>query len=166
VARFAGAGDVEKVNRTVYQAFLTAAVLSIGILAPIGYLLAPMLLNVVNAAPEVAAEALPYLRITFVFSWGLLLFFMLGGALRSAGDARTPMRLGIVLTVANLVLNIILIPGLGPVPAFGTTGAAMGTVIATCSVGLYALVSLRRGTWVVGFPKGESLRPDWQIIRS
>ncbi|MGH7463529.1 MAG: MATE family efflux transporter, partial [Longimicrobiales bacterium] len=101
VARFAGAGDHEKVNRTVYQAFLTAIVLSLGVLAPIGYVLAPSLLSVVNATPEVIAEALPYLRIMFVFSWGMLIFFMLGGALRSAGDARTPLRLGIVATVAN-----------------------------------------------------------------
>jgi putative MATE family efflux protein len=166
VSRFAGAGEDEKVNRTVYQAFLTAIILSIGVLAPIGYVLAPSLLSVVNAAPEVAAEALPYLRIMFVFSWGLLIFFMLGGALRSAGDAQTPLRLGIVATVANLVLNVILIRGFGPIPAFGTTGAAMGTVIAMCGVGFYALFALRRGKWVVGFPKGASLRPDWPIIRS
>jgi putative MATE family efflux protein len=166
VARFAGAGDVEKVNRTVYQAFLTAAALSIGILAPLGYVLSPTLLTVVNAAPEVAAEALPYLRITFVFSWGMLMFFMLGGALRSAGDARTPLRIGIWVTVANLILNIILIRGLGPIPAFGTTGAAMGTVMATGGAGIYALFALRSGRWVVGFPKNASPRPDWQIIRA
>ncbi|HEX6135463.1 MAG TPA: MATE family efflux transporter [Longimicrobiales bacterium] len=166
VARFAGAGDDEKVNRTVYQAFLTAALLAVGVLAPIGYFVAPALLNVVNAAPAVAAEALPYLRITFVFSWGLLVFFMLGGALRSAGDARTPLRLGIVVTVANLILNVVLIRGLGPIPAFGTTGAAMGTAIATCGVAIYALIALSRGYWVVGFPKHASLRPDWTVIRS
>jgi putative MATE family efflux protein len=166
VARFAGAGDVEKVNRTVYQAFLTAAVLSLGILAPLGYVLSPALLTVVNAAPEVAAEALPYLRITFVFSWGMLMFFMLGGALRSAGDARTPLRIGIWVTVANLILNVILIRGLGPIPAFGTTGAAMGTVTATGGAGIFALYALRSGRWVVGFPKNARPRPDWPIIKA
>jgi Na+-driven multidrug efflux pump len=94
VARFVGAGDRDRVDRTVYQAFLTALALSLGILAPLGYVLSPSLLGVVNATPEVQAEALPYLRIMFVFSTGMLLFFMLGGALRSAGDARTPLRLG------------------------------------------------------------------------
>jgi putative MATE family efflux protein len=166
VARFAGAGDEEKVNRTVYQAFITALVMSLGILAPIGYVLAPSLLNLVNAAPAVQAEALPYLRIMFVFSWGMLLFFMLGGALRSAGDARTPLRLGVVTTVLNLVLNVILIRGLGPIPAFGTAGAAMGTVAASTTVGIYALFALRSGRWVVSFPRGMSLRPDWGIIRA
>ncbi|MEX2609236.1 MAG: MATE family efflux transporter [Gemmatimonadota bacterium] len=166
VARFAGAGEEDKVDRTVYQAFLTAAGMSLGILAPLGYFLAPSLLNVVNAAPIVQAEALGYLRIMFVFSFGMLLFFMLGGALRSAGDARTPLRLGLVVTVLNLVLNVILIRGLGPIPAFGTAGAAMGTVLATGGVGIWALGRLWRGGWVVSFPRHHGLAPDWTIIRS
>ena len=45
VARFAGAGDPDKVNRVVYQAFLTSIVLSLGVLAPIGYVAAPWLLR-------------------------------------------------------------------------------------------------------------------------
>src|SRR5207237_4836934 len=48
VARFAGAGDAEKVNRTVYQAFLAAIGLSVGVLAPVGYLLAPYLLDIAH----------------------------------------------------------------------------------------------------------------------
>ena len=45
VARFAGADDTEKVNRAVYQAIITSAVLAVGILAPIGYFLSPALLG-------------------------------------------------------------------------------------------------------------------------
>src|SRR5215213_971828 len=152
VARFAGAGDEERVDRTVYQAFLTAMGLSLFILAPIGYVFAPTLLDFVNAAPDVKAEALPFLRIMFVFSSGMMVFFMLGGALRSAGDARTPMVLGIAMTLLNLVLNVVLIRGLGPIPAYGTAGSAMGTTIASNLVALYALVKLWRGGWVVSFP--------------
>ncbi|HEX7118286.1 MAG TPA: MATE family efflux transporter [Longimicrobiales bacterium] len=166
VARFAGAGDEEKVNRTVYQAFITSLAMSLGVLAPVGYFVTPSLLELVNAAPEVQAEALPYLRIMFLCSFGMLLFFMLGGALRSAGDARTPLRYGVVVTALNITLNVILIPGLGPLPALGTAGAAIGTVTATGSASIYALVALRRGRWVVAFPRGMSLRPDWAVIRS
>jgi putative MATE family efflux protein len=165
VARFAGADDSEAVNRTVYQAFITSVSLVILVLAPIGYLVTPTLLELVNAAPEVQAEALPYLRIMFVFSYGMLIFFMLGGALRSAGDAQTPLRLGIALTVLNVGLNVILIRGLGPIPAFGTTGAALGTVIAGAVVSIYSLVRLFSGKWVVSFHRGMRLRPDWEIIK-
>ena len=165
VARFAGAGDEAKVNRTVYQAFLTAIFMSFGILAPVGYFAAPYLLDLVNTAPEVKAEALPFLRIMYAFSGGMLIFFMLGGALRSAGDARTPMILGIVMTVLNVVLNIVLIRGLGPIPSFGTTGSAMGTCIAAGSVSLYSLWKLWKGGWVVSFPRGGSYAPDWSVIK-
>jgi putative MATE family efflux protein len=102
----------------------------------------------------------------FLFSAGMMVFFMLGGALRSAGDAQTPLRLGFVATVGNIVLNVILIRGLGPIPAYGTAGAAWGTVISSGAVGLYALAKLRGGGWVVGFPRGGRLGPDWAIIRA
>ena len=165
VARFAGANDHDKVNRTVYQAFLTAVVMSLLILAPIGYVTAPALLALVNAAPEVQSEALPYLRIMFVFSIGMLIFFMMSGALRSAGDARTPLRLGAVMTALNVVLNVILIGGLGPIPAFGTTGAAMGTAIATGATALVFLWLLFSDRLVVHFSRRMSFAPDWGIIR-
>jgi putative MATE family efflux protein len=166
VARFAGAGDEDKVNRTIYQAFLTAVVMSLGIMAPIGYFASPWLLDLVNAAPAVKTEALPFLRIMFVFSSGMLVFYMLSGALRSAGDARTPMILGIALTVLNLVLNVVLIAGLGPIPAFGTAGSAMGTVIASGLVAVYSLWKLWSGGWVVSFPRHHGFGPDWGIIKA
>jgi putative MATE family efflux protein len=166
VARFAGAGDHDKADRTVYQAFLTSTALSFGVLAPLGYFLAPTLLGIVHAAPAVRVEAIAFLRIMFVFSFGMLAFFMLGGALRAAGDARTPLRYGIALTVLNIILNVILIRGLGPIPAFGTAGAAMGTSIAGGLLSLVALHRLITRKWVVGFPRGGSWAPDWGIIRS
>jgi putative MATE family efflux protein len=165
VARFAGANDQDKVDRTVYQAFLTAFALAVFILAPIGYFSAPSLLEMVNATPEVRAEALPYLRTMFLFSIGMLMFFMLGGALRSAGDARTPLYLGVAMTVLNITLNVILIRGAGPIPAFGTQGAALGTVIASTSVSAVALWLILAGRLVIHFPSHASLKPDWQIIR-
>ncbi|MES2304556.1 MAG: MATE family efflux transporter [Gemmatimonadota bacterium] len=165
VARFAGANDHLNADRTVYQAFLTAILLSLGVLAPLGYFLSPVLLNFVNAAPGVQALALPYLRIMFVYSMGMLLFYMLGGALRSAGDARTPMILGISMTIGNIILNIILIQGWGPIPAYGVKGSAMGTAIASGLVGAYGIWKLYHGGWVVSFPKGMGYRPDWAIIR-
>ena len=166
VARFAGAGEEDKVDRVVYQAFLTAVGISLLIMAPIGWFASPWLLDFVNAAPQVEAEALPFLRIMFLCSIGMMVFFMLGGALRSAGDARTPMILGIALTVLNLVFNIIFIRGLGPVPALGTKGAAVGTCVASGILMFYALYKLWSGTWVVKFPRGQGYSPDWGIIRS
>ena len=162
VARFAGAGDEDKVNRTVYQAFLTAIGISLLIMAPVGYFLSPSLLDLVNAAPEVKAEALPFLRIMFLFSSGMLVFYMLGGALRSAGDARTPMILGARDDGAEHRAQRRAHPRAGPDPAFGTAGAAMGTVIAS---GLVCGVRARRSSGAAaGSCRSRAARaygPDW-----
>jgi putative MATE family efflux protein len=165
VARFAGAGEHDKVNRVVYQAILMALIMAFGVLAPIGYVLSPSLLELVNASAPVKALALPYLRTMFVYSIGMLMFFLLGGAFRAAGDAKTPLMLGVVLTALNLVLNIILIPGLGPVPPLGTLGAALGTVIAGGVVGLIGLAMLFSDRCVISFSRNMRWTVDWDIVR-
>ncbi|MBX3243398.1 MAG: MATE family efflux transporter [Acidobacteria bacterium] len=165
VARFVGAGDVEKVNRTVYQAFLVTMILAV-VIGPIGYFTTPYLLDFVSSDAGVKAEALPFLRVSFVFAIGLMLFFMASGALRAAGDAKTPMMLGIAMTILNLILNIVFIRGLGPIPGFGTTGAAIGTSIATGIVGIYSVYKMWSGDWVISFPRGGRWAPDSSVIRS
>ncbi len=159
VARFAGANDPEKVNRTVYQAFLTAAGCSV-LLAAVGYFASPSLLSLVNAAPDVRAEALPFLRAMFLGMFGMMMFFMLSGAFRAAGDPQTPLRLGVTMTVLTIAFNIVLIP------AFGTVGAAFGTISSSTLVGLYGLWRLTRPDSVIHFERGMSKRPDFTIIRS
>ena len=129
-------------------------------LAPVGYLAAPSLLALINAAPEVQVEAVPYIRIMFVSSIGMLLFFMFSGALRAAGDAKTPMRLGMLMTVLNILLNILLIP------PFGTRGAAIGTAIASLGVAGIFIWLLFSNRLVIHFSRSMSFRPDWDIIRS
>jgi Na+-driven multidrug efflux pump len=88
VARFAGANEPAKVNRVVYQSLVVALGLSL-LMAGVGYAEALPLLDVVHAAPEVKREALPFLRAMFLGIFGMMMFFMLSGALRAAGDART-----------------------------------------------------------------------------
>jgi putative MATE family efflux protein len=165
VARYVGAGDVDRVNKTVQQALLTALAMFI-VMAPIGYFAAPLLLDFANVSPSVRAYALPFLRINFTFSIGMMLFFMLTSALRAAGDARTPMRLGVTMTILNVVLNLLLIPGVGPIPALGTTGSALGTVIASSTVSAFALYQLLKGRLVIKLSRHMDWRPDWVIIRS
>src|SRR5690606_23318795 len=84
--------DHDRVNHVVYQAFLATMLLSLVVLAPLGWFAAPWLLDLVRAAPEVKDQALLYLRISFLGCVGMMTFFLLGGALRAAGDAKTPLR--------------------------------------------------------------------------
>jgi putative MATE family efflux protein len=159
VARFAGANQPEKVNRVVYQAFLTALALSV-LLAAIGYAASPWLLDVVNAAPEVQAEALPFLRAMLVGIFGMTMFFMLSGAFRAAGDPHTPLRLGVAMTVLTVIFNVLLIPPLG------TIGAAFGTIASSTIVACYGTWRLFAPGSVIHFHAGIDKRPDFTIIRS
>jgi hypothetical protein len=159
VARFAGANDPHKVNRVVYQAFLTAAGLSV-ILGTIGWFLSPSLLDLINAAPAVKAEALPFLRTMLAGILGMMMFFMLSGAFRSAGDSRTPLRLGILMTALTVVFNVLLIP------RFGTIGAAFGTVASSTIVSAFGVFRMTRPDSVIHFEPGMSTAPDFAIIRS
>ena len=164
VSRFTGANEPDKVNRAVYQAFLTALVLGIGILAPIGYFISPKLLDLVHASPEVRAAALPYLRTMFVCSIGQLLYFMIAGALRAAGDARTGLRIGMWIIGLNIALNMILIRGLGPIPEFGAQGAALGTSIASAIASGFGLWLMMTGRVVINIAHVPR-KPDWHVIR-
>jgi Na+-driven multidrug efflux pump len=69
----------------------------------------------------------------FVGILGMMLFFMLSGAFRAAGDPRTPMRLGVAMTVLTIALNLMLIP------KFGTVGAAFGTIISSTTVSAFGV---------------------------
>jgi len=159
VARFAGANEPDKVNRVVYQAFLTAAGLAV-VLGALGWIAAPTLLDLVNAAPDVQAEALPFLRTMFVGFIGMMMFFMLSGAFRAAGDAHTPLRLGVAMTVLTIAFNVVLIP------MFGTVGAAYGTIASSTSVSMYGIWRLLRPESVIHFERNMDRRPDFSIIRS
>ena len=159
VARFAGANQPEKVNRVVYQAFLTAIALA-AVMAAVGYFAAPALLDVVNAAPEVQRQALPFLRAMFLGIVGMMLFFMLSNAFRAAGDPRTPLRLGVTMTVLTVVFNVILIPRLG------TLGAALGTIASSTIVAAWGVWRLFAPESVIHFHRGMDTKPDFGIIRS
>src|SRR5688500_18009178 len=159
VARFAGANQPDKVNRTVYQGFLTAPGCSV-LLAAIGSLISPLLLALVTAAHEVRADALPFLRAMSLGMFGMMMFFLLSGAFRAAGDPQTPLRLGVTMTVLTVVFNVILIP------KFGTLGAALGTIASSTIVAIYGIWRITRPHSVIHFEPGMSLKPDFTIIRS
>src|SRR5262245_27111083 len=159
VARFAGANEPAKVNRVVYQALLVAVGLWT-LMAAAGYVAAPSLLEAVNAAPEVRGEALPFLRAMFLGILGMMLFFMLSGAFRAAGDARTPLRLGIGMTCLTILFNVLLIPRLG------TIGAALGTIASSSIVAVYGVRRLFAPGSVLQFRRGMDMGPDLGIVRS
>jgi len=75
------------------------------------------------------------------------------------GDARTPLRLGLMMTALTIVFNVILIPRLG------TVGAAYGTIASSTLVSAWGMWRLTRPASVIHFEPGMSKAPDFAVIR-
>jgi Na+-driven multidrug efflux pump len=82
------------------------------VLGAAGWVAAPGLLNLANAAPDVHDAALPFLRTMFAGIIGMMMFFMLSGAFRAAGEPAYAAPFGVAMTVLTILFNIVLIPGL------------------------------------------------------
>ena len=164
VARYAGMRRREDVADVVYHTFLAALMFQIFIVAPLGYISAPLLLDLANAEEQVQVHALPFLRIMFTCSTTVFMQFMLTGALQASGNPKTPLVLGILSTIINIVLSSALITGFGPFPTLGAPGAALGTVISPIPSILIALYLIASGKLIIGLPKRLTLLPDPKIV--
>ena len=135
-------------------------------MAPVGYFaVADAARPRERRADGARREALPFLRIMFMFSSGHARVLHAGGALRSAGDARTPMILGVAMTVLNIVLQRRADPRARADSGVRHAGAAMGTCSRPASSR-----STRCGSSGAadGWCRSRASRigPDWTIIRS
>ena len=78
----------------------------------------------------VAHEAEAYLRVALLGVTPLLLMLAATGVLRGLQDTRTPLVVAVAGNVVNLVLNVVLVYGVGPLPGLGIAGSALGSVLA------------------------------------
>ena len=164
IAQSAGKQDRAQMNRVLYHTGLLTTYLVLFVVTPIGYLISPYLLQLANASDEVRAYALPYLRLLFLFAITLSMNFLLGTALQTSGDAKTPLVLVVLTTGLHILFSAVLITGVGPFPALGTTGAALGAALAPLPSVLIALTLILRKKTVLGQPDHFTLKPDWNVI--
>ncbi len=156
--------EAKRVVGTGVTFFVSVSVL----VAIAGYLGTPMLLRALGTPADAQPFAVQYLRIIFVAVPSMYFYNFLMMTLRGAGDSRTPFVFMALSVVMDIVLNPLLIFGVGPFPKLGIAGSATSTLIAQ-TVALIALLStlyarkhfLRLTRAELGF-----LRPDKEILRS
>jgi putative MATE family efflux protein len=165
IARYAGRQDRENLSSVAYQAFLSAVWFLAIVIAPLGYWASPYLLRFVAATEEVQRYSLPYLRIMFTCGTPLFLVFLFGGVFQASGEPKTALKMGIFCTALNITLSSLLITGAGPLPQLGTSGAALGTVLAT-TVTVFVVIGLIAGNkTIVQLPRRFTIFPDWKILK-
>lgn len=159
IAQSVGGKDIDAARRAFGTAVGFCSILGLGV-AVAGWIGAPVLLRLLATPPQAYDLALIYLRVIFFAMPATLLVVMIMMGLRGAGDARTPLIFMIVSVAIDLVLNPVLILGLGPIPAFGIAGSAA----ATAAAGFISLIGVVAFIYARDMPlrlRGAELRYLW-----
>ena len=141
IARFIGAGKKDKANNTAEHTLLIILGLSL-FFTILGPFLTRPLFVLLGASEQMLPYILSYINIVLYGSF-FQFFAMIGnGILRGEGNTVTPMQVMILGTLVNIVLDPLLIFGIGPFPALGVQGAAIATVIGRAVSCILLTVSL------------------------
>jgi len=145
VARRIGEKKPEEAAKISFQAIATGAFASIFI-AIIGIFYSRDLLALMGANENIINEMSGYTTIILGSNIIIMLLFINNAIFRSAGDAALSMRVLIVANCLNIILDPLLIFGLGPIPAMGVEGAAIATSIGRGLAVVYQFVMLAKGS--------------------
>jgi len=128
VARRIGEKDDEGAAQAAAQSIALGIIVAVAVGA-IGTLNAERLMRAMGSTPAMIESSLGYTQVMFAGNVTVTLLFLINAIFRGAGDPAIAMRMLWIANAINIVLDPILIFGLGPVPAMGVTGAAIATNI-------------------------------------
>ncbi len=148
VARFIGARQRKDAEHVLVQSIILVLLLA-SFLTVFWYIFAEKALLLIGASEEVAELGSTYIRVVFLTTPSIFLIFISQGALRGAGDTKTPMKVGVAMNLINVVLNYVLIFGKFGFPALGVRGAGIATAIAFVWASLMYVVIFFSGRFVL-----------------
>lgn len=164
VARRVGEKNYEEASNAAVQSLWVALSLTT-VISIIGFVFAEDILRIMGAEEETIRIGSNYTRIVMAGSLPIMLLFLINGIFRGAGNASIAMKSLWLANICNIILCPTLINGLGPIPAFGVTGAAMATTMGR-SIGVcYQAYHLFKGNGIIKLHK-SNLRVDWSVIRN
>ena len=147
-ARRHGEGRHREAAAVVSDALIYAVLLG-GTVAIVGNLLVDEMFALMRTPPEVTELGRAYLATYFLGAPLIFGFFAVDAAFRASGDTRTPFLLLAVSVGVTLVLDPVLILGIGPAPALGVVGAAIATITTRSAVCVLGVIVLRRRRMVI-----------------
>ena len=173
IAKAFGAGDRDAARRAVSQAALIVLVAGVffTVLTTSLSNQIPVWMQVDESIRELASQYFLILYLPMLPRTAIIIF---GTVLRSAGDTKTPMKVGVLMNIMNIILNFLLIYSTRTVDVFGYSllipgaglgviGAAVASSVSFVFGGIYLTVVVWRHPLVS--PKGEKLLPNMEILR-
>jgi putative MATE family efflux protein len=161
VSRRIGEKDAHGASVAAAQAILVGIGVS-AVAGTLGYTFAADLLRLMGAHEGVLQHA-SYTRTILGGSATIFFLFLINAAFRGAGDPALAMRTLWLANLINIILNPVLILGLGPFPALGVNGSAIGTTIGRGIGVMYQLAILSGGKARIAVPL-SALRPQWTVM--
>lgn len=138
VGQYFGARDIDGARRTFGTGTgFSVALATVGSI--LGWIYADPLLRLLATPPAVHDLALPYIRVSFLGMPFATLSMMVSMGLRGAGDAKSPLYAMILTTILGIIINPLLILGIGPFPKLGIAGSALANALAA-ALGAAAMI--------------------------
>lgn len=162
VARRIGEKNREAADHAAWQTILLALLVSMA-LTVMGLALSKPLLIFLGADADVLPLGMDYLFILFLGIATIVLTFGINALLRGAGEARLAMVVLFVATAINVILEPVLMFGLGPIPAMGVSGSALANVLGFGAAVLLQFIILFRGKAGIAI-NIHDLRPDFPLM--
>jgi putative MATE family efflux protein len=145
--------------QSIYFALITAAVISIT-----GIFFSENILRLMGAGTDVISEGKGFTKIMLTGNFAIMLLFLINGIFRGAGDAALAMRSLWLANIINIILDPLLIFGIGPFPEMGVEGAAVATTTGRSIGVLYQLYHLFKGRGIIKI-HAENWNLRWDIIK-
>ncbi len=160
ISRSLGGGDRKQAGLAAEHALFVSVLLSI-VVGLAGALFSVPITKIFTSDPLMIELTSRYIRIIMIGSFGLFIPQILQGIQRGEGNTMTPMVIMAISAVLNIILDPILIFGIGRIPALGVEGAAYATVLARILGGAVLALIMMKGKREVEFSlKGFSFQPS------